>query len=241
MIKGIINLLKETYYKSSSERYISYLRKSGVKIGHNVTILGPSKSLIDIGRASWITIGDNVILSAGLTIMAHDYSWSVLRKSHDIIAPAGGGEVNIGNNVFVGVNAIILRNVFIGDNVIIGAGSVVTKSIPANSVAAGNPAKVIMNLDDFCEKRKQHVLSEAINEAQHLISQNHGRDPELSQMLRFACLFMEQPIDETSKKLLSKMPVLGDTIDAFLDTLYKTKPLFRSYADFIEFVHKETI
>lgn len=241
MIRGIICLMKEAYYKSSSKRYISHLKKLGARIGHNVTILGPSRSLIDEGRASWITIGDNVILSAGCSIMAHDYSWSVLRKSHDVIAPTGGGEVIIGNNVFVGINSIILRNVIIGDNSIVGAGSVVTKSIPANSVAAGNPAKVIMSLDAFCEKRKQKILSEAINEARHLMSLNGGKDPELSQMLRFACLFMAQPVDETLKSLLYEMPVLGDSKDAFLDTLYKTKPLFKSYADFIEYIHKEPI
>lgn len=141
--------------------------------------------------------------------------------------------------MFVGINSIILRNVTIGDNTIVGAGSVVTKSIPANSVAAGNPAKVIMSLDAFCQKRKRNILSEAINEAHHLIKIN-GKDPELSQMLRFACLFMAQPIDETLKSLLYKMPVLGDSQDAFLDTLYRTDPLFKSYADFIEYVHKES-
>ena len=68
-----------------------------------------------------------------------------------------------------------------------------SKSIPANSVAVGNPARVIMSLDDFCEKRKENVLSEAIQEAKHIISLNNGKDPELQQMLRFACLFMARP------------------------------------------------
>ena len=54
----------------------------------------------------------------------------------------------IGNNVWIGSGANILPGVSIGDNSIIGAGSIVIKDIPANSVAVGIPAKVIKNLDD---------------------------------------------------------------------------------------------
>lgn len=49
----------------------------------------------------------------------------------------------IGNNVEIGANSVIIGDISIGDNVVIGAGSVVTKSIPANSVACGNPAKIM--------------------------------------------------------------------------------------------------
>ena len=56
------------------------------------------------------------------------------------------GPVKIGNNVHIGENVIILPGVNIGNNVIVGAGSVVTKSIPDNTLACGNPAKVIKNI-----------------------------------------------------------------------------------------------
>ena len=55
------------------------------------------------------------------------------------------GKVEIGNNVWLGYNVVILPGVYIGDNVTIGANSVVTKSIPSNCVAAGIPAKIIYN------------------------------------------------------------------------------------------------
>ncbi|HEX7757448.1 MAG TPA: DapH/DapD/GlmU-related protein, partial [Niabella sp.] len=55
--------------------------------------------------------------------------------------------VTIGNNVWVGGNATILPGVTIGDNCVIGAGSVVTKDIPANSLAVGNPARVIRQIE----------------------------------------------------------------------------------------------
>ena len=68
------------------------------------------------------------------------------------------GVCDIGNNVHIGNNTIILPNVRIGDNCIIGAGAVVTKSIPDNSVAAGNPAKVIRTVKDFNEKNVNRML-----------------------------------------------------------------------------------
>ena len=72
------------------------------------------------------------------------------------------GRVRIGNHVFVGAGAIILPNVTIGNNVIIGAGSVVTKDIPDNSVCAGNPAKVIRNLDEYIAKHQSLITDDNI-------------------------------------------------------------------------------
>ena len=54
--------------------------------------------------------------------------------------------VIIGKNVWIGTHAVILPGVTIGDRAVIGAGSIVTKDVPANSVAVGNPAKVIKNI-----------------------------------------------------------------------------------------------
>ncbi len=59
----------------------------------------------------------------------------------------------IGNNVWIGGNAVICPGVHIGDNAVIGAGSVVTRDIPAWSVAAGNPCRVIRKITDD-DKRK---------------------------------------------------------------------------------------
>lgn len=72
------------------------------------------------------------------------------------------GRVKIGNNVFIGMDSIICRNVVIGDNVIIGAGSVVAKSCQSNSVYAGNPAKRISSIEDFISKRMALQNEEAI-------------------------------------------------------------------------------
>lgn len=65
------------------------------------------------------------------------------------------GCIEIGNNVFIGSNTIVLCDVKIGSNVIIGAGSLVNKDIPDNSIAVGTPAKVIGTFDNFIAKRKR--------------------------------------------------------------------------------------
>lgn len=72
-----------------------------------------------------------------------------------------GGGICIGNNVFIGMKTTILKGVHIGDNVIIGANSLVNKDVPNNCVVAGNPARVIMSLDKYHEKRKALQLQEA--------------------------------------------------------------------------------
>ena len=63
----------------------------------------------------------------------------------------------IGDNCFIGFGAIILPNVRIGNNCIIGAGTVVTKSIPDNSIAAGNPCRIIGNTDEYINKHKTRM------------------------------------------------------------------------------------
>ena len=87
----------------------------------------------------------------------------------------------IGNNIYFGTNVIILKGVTIGDNCIIGAGSIVNRNIPANSVATGNPCRVVCSLDDYYEKRKQKGLSEAVEHVK-AIRQRFGRDPLPSEM-----------------------------------------------------------
>ena len=83
-----------------------------------------------------------------------DCTWT-FRESHpewDIIKP-----INIGNNVYIGTNCIILPGVTIGNNVIIGAGSIVSKDIPSDSVYAGVPARFIKTTDDYLAKIKNSV------------------------------------------------------------------------------------
>ena len=72
---------------------------------------------------------------------------------HEVIGSSG--KVKIGNNVFVGANSTILKGVSIGNNVIIGANSLVNKEVPDNVVIAGNPARVIMSIEEYYQKEKR--------------------------------------------------------------------------------------
>ncbi len=107
-----------------------------------------------------ITIGNHVMITGPVTILSHDYSWSVIKgKYGDIVG--NQKKTVIGNNVFIGWGAILLGGTYVGDNVIIGAGSVVSGVVQSDSVYAGNPAKRIMSIEEFYEKRLHKQLDEA--------------------------------------------------------------------------------
>lgn len=64
------------------------------------------------------------------------------------------GRINVGNNVFIGIDSVIMPGVSIGNNVVIGAKSVVTKNLEGNSVYAGNPARKICTIEDYISRKK---------------------------------------------------------------------------------------
>lgn len=87
-----------------------------------------------------IELGENFLFAPGTTIISVNHGVNNEFKD-DKTKP-----VVIGNNVWFGANVTVLPQVNLGDNVVVGAGSVVTKSFPSNSVIAGNPAKLIKSL-----------------------------------------------------------------------------------------------
>lgn len=141
-IKLIINKMKSMI---SGKDYLDLLEERGFKHGKNFKMYDCN---IDFGHCYLVEVGDDVILT-NCTILTHDGSTKMYTGKSKI------GKVKIGNRVFVGYNSIILCNVKIGDDVIVGAGYVVTKDIPNNSIVAGNPARVIGKTSDFIEKHKK--------------------------------------------------------------------------------------
>ena len=117
-------------------------RNSYIEIGDNCWI---NNNAVIIADNKKIIIGNNCLIGVGLEITNSDF--------HDLNPNSrlGGSniiekDVVIGNNVFIGNNVSIIRGVEIGDNCVIGNRSVVTKSIPANVIAGGNPAKVLKDV-----------------------------------------------------------------------------------------------
>ena len=92
-----------------------------------------------------IIFGSNIELAPGVSIISSNHDSSNLKKH------VPGKSISIGNNVWIGANSTILPEVKIGNNVIIGANSTVTKDIPSNSVAVGNPCKVIKKKEAYTE------------------------------------------------------------------------------------------
>lgn len=120
-------------------------KEAGVNIGKNC-ICG---SHFWSSEPYLISIGDDVQITTGVKIFTHGGSHvcRLYEKNFDCF-----GKVVIGNNVYLGTNVLIMPGVIIGDNVLVGAGSVVTKSVPSNSIVAGNPAKIIGNIEDYVLK-----------------------------------------------------------------------------------------
>lgn len=174
----------------NSETFISYLKRSGISIGENTVFFGPQTTIVDIQNPHLLTIGNNVKITANVTILTHDYSWSV-GACFDGNCIGAVSPVTIGNNVFIGMNTIILRGTVIEDNVIIGAGSVVHGVLEKNSVYAGNPVKKICTLEDYIEKHRQKCISEAKNIVKIYYRKFHKR-PGIQELREYQFLFTKE-------------------------------------------------
>lgn len=115
-----------------------------IHIGNNVEI-NMNCLFLDCNR---ITIGNNSGIGPGVHIytVTHPVNPTERLPENSLFWKSFTAPVTIGNNVWIGGSSVILPGVTIGDNVTIGAGSVVTKSIPENCVAVGNPCRVIRNI-----------------------------------------------------------------------------------------------
>ncbi|RUO37096.1 capsule biosynthesis protein CapG [Aliidiomarina taiwanensis] len=128
--------------------FLSYeqrARRSGVTIGKNCDIQN-----VCFGSEPYlISIGNHVQITSGTKIFTHGAGW-VLRLKHPDMDFFG--KVVIKDNVYIGNDCLIMPGVTIGNNVVVAAGSVVTKSIPDNSVVGGNPCKIIGDFNSFENK-----------------------------------------------------------------------------------------
>ncbi|USK33679.1 acyltransferase [Bacillus sp. F19] len=127
--------------------------KQGLQIGENCRILSSS-----FGSEPYlIKIGDRCTITSGVKFINHDGGTWVFREEKEYKHIKKYGKIEIGNNCFIGLETIIMPNVKIGANSVVGAGSIVTKDIPPNSVAVGNPAKVIMTIEEYINRCQQNA------------------------------------------------------------------------------------
>lgn len=238
MIELIIKrLIKKIIFgnKADPETYLEYLRSIGMAIGLGTTIFAsPRDCVIDEQNPHLITIGENVQITRGVVILSHDYGWSVIKgKYGDVV---GHQEpISIGDNVFIGMNSIILAGSNVGSNVIIGAGSIVTGNIPSNTVVAGVPARVICTLDDYREKR----LSKMTEEARAVYSaylKRYGREPGVRVFREYFWLF-----SGSDSELPACLNEVNELVNPAItnDAFRKWNPPFTNFDEFISFCRNQ--
>ena len=235
MIKDLFRrlILRE---KSSSKAFVDYWRGKGVSIGDDTYFYDPQSNCLGLNYPFNLSIGRNVRITHGVTIVDHGYDWCVLKGRYgDVLGNTG--QVSIGNNVIIGMNAIMLKNVNIGDNVIIGAGSVVTHDIPADSVAAGNPCRVLMPLSKYRDKRIASQLDEALNLFKTYCASHAGEIPPKGIFREYFWLF-ESPDKNgicSCEAFDQTMHLIDGSFTLSVNLSKYSKPMFDGFEEFIKY------
>ncbi len=177
---GLVSKIHLRFFVKSGFPYAAYLKKKGAlhSQGENCFISKaaniPDPYLLSIGNNTWITSGCQLLCHDASVIMIN-----IMRGGHlDRVGP-----IVMGDNSFLGNNVIVLPDSRIGANAIVGAGSVVTKDIPENSVYAGSPARFVCTFDEYVGKiendTKGYPWSELLKK-----HATHVFDPVLEEQLK---------------------------------------------------------
>lgn len=175
--------------RPSLEDWTTYLRRHGGfrALGENCA-LSPDNHF---GDPELISIGSNVRI-AGAFLSCHDGSVNMLNRAFGLKLDSVG-PIEIGDNVFIGYGAIVLPNVRIGSNTIIASGAVVSRDIEGDCVAAGVPARKVVDIGDYVARLRDR---NAAFPWRHLIEAREGEfdpaiEPELKRM-RAAYFYAEK-------------------------------------------------
>lgn len=121
------------------------LKKIGCHVGKDIFV--GDNVRIDSGHSELIYIGDHAHITGGCRLLCHQRNLRHYYKGDDAAKlPYKLGEIHIGKGVMIGMESLIMPGVTIGDGAIIGAYSLVTKDIPAWTIATGRPAKVVKEI-----------------------------------------------------------------------------------------------
>ncbi|HRL93835.1 MAG TPA: acyltransferase [Pseudomonas sp.] len=161
IIFKVVNIIFRGVNKLKRLSNIVVAKNAGLSVGEETLFIG----FQDFGSEPFlISIGRKCLITDGVQFVTHDGSIQVplLRDGvhfDEVYSKKSTfGKINIGNNVFVGVQALILPNTTIGDNCIVAAGAVVKGSFPDGSVIAGNPARIVSNIEAYYEKNISRII-----------------------------------------------------------------------------------
>lgn len=128
---------------------IKVAKKKGMKLGDNLYVQG----IPNFGSEPFlIEIGNDVTLAEGVSFINHGGDARVTKRIEKYKDGRNFGRIKIGNNTFIGKGTILMPGISIGNNCIIGSLSVVSSSVPDNSVYVGSPAKFICTIDEYGER-----------------------------------------------------------------------------------------
>jgi maltose O-acetyltransferase len=145
-----LSALKSKVERKRLERRWYKLRQQGMHLGSDVWL--PASTWIDPDYCFLISIGDHCGFGEECLILAHD------AQMDEFLDAARIGQVTIHESCHIGARTVILPGVVIGPKTIVGANSVVTRSLPPDTVCAGNPAKVICSLEDYLSKHRSRIV-----------------------------------------------------------------------------------
>lgn len=168
MAFSIVDIVRKIRLRYGSEKSVNtILRKMGMRIGENTRVY----TLRIPGEAWLVRIGDHCAIGPDVTFVTHNAN-TIFQHKYETLT--GFGCIDLKDYTYVGVNATIMPNVTAGPNCVIGAGSVVTKDVPPNTVVAGNPAKVICTIDEYEEKcREMHIDVPSDRDAMRKVLETH--------------------------------------------------------------------
>lgn len=230
MLKRIMKKVLRSY-RSTSEDYIKHINLQGGIIGKHSVIFAPETVYIDLSRPYLVNIGDYCVITQGTIILTHDYSHSVLLKKYGKnIGDAKG--VLIGDNVFIGMNSIILMGSKIGNNCIVGAGSLVTGEFPDDVVIGGNPARIICSLDEYLDKKMDGVVECAFRNVD-ACKTRFNRYPTIKEMGdAFAWLYLPRTMDSING-YTDFFCLPGSNAKDTSENFMASVPMFESYDSFL--------
>ena len=140
-------------FNLTNEDYIDYLLK--VKKVYSIGKECHINRDVNITNPMYVRIGNNVCLSS-CTLIGHDAVVSVLNRAYDMKLDSVG-KIDIKDNVFIGMGAIILQDCTIGPNSVVAAGAVVTRDVPPGKIVGGIPAKIIGETENLAYKLQEET------------------------------------------------------------------------------------